>query len=315
MSGTARHDGTGKLDAIVYRAGKAQPFYVSEHEASVARGPDLRSCLTNLSKQVHEDVATGMYPPANKNILHTFITTVDAPLDLRDGHRRQPFVCRVDETANRLGRISFESQCPTNYLRESGRTIADSMTRLGDVISARYEGESITDLMRELPKRPMLTSISTGRMPKQRWVSTVIRRENGGYEAKSLESDTSARGSSPISALCRLEKSLPEADLPKAPVMQGEPVYCTLDVPLNLKENTLIHRFFVSVSRYNGHAPAFYASHVPQADLSIRAQTFDDALEAARDAIALEYREKSTGEVLETLKKPVILTAAKMSMN
>lgn len=315
MHGTASDVGTGKIDAIIYHAGKTHPFYVSEHEASFARGPDLRSCLTNLSRQIKEDTTTGMYPPANKNILHTFITTIDVPLDLRDGRRRQTFICRLDETVDRHGRPSVEAQCPTNYLRESGRSVADAMARLGDVILARYEDESITDLMRELPKRPMLTSISLREKQPGRLVSALVRRENGGYTSQSLESDDIAKGSSPLSALQNLEKSLSEADLRKAPVMQGEPVYCTLDVPLHLKENVSIRRFFVPVSRYNGNAPAFYAAHVPQADISIRAQTFDEAVEAARDAIALEFREKAAEEVAEALKKPVMLTAARVTMN
>jgi hypothetical protein len=315
MRGTASNDGTGKLDAIIYRAGKSHPFYVSEHEASFARGPDLRSCLANLSRQVMDDVTTGMYPPANKNILHTFITSINAPLDLRDGRRRQPFICRLDEIVDRHCHQSFEAQCPTNYLRESGRTVAEAMARLGEVISARYEGESVTDLMRELPKRPMLTSISPGKKAEGRLVSALICRENGCYEAQSLESEDCAKGHNPLSALRNLERSLSQADLRNAPVMQGEPVYCTLDVPLHLKENVSIRRFFVPVSRYNGHAPAFYASHVLQAGLTIRAQTFDEAVEAARDAIALEYREKSMDEVDAAIKKPVMLTAARVSPN
>ncbi|OPY26054.1 MAG: hypothetical protein A4E28_02768 [Methanocella sp. PtaU1.Bin125] len=315
MRGTASNVGTGKIDAIVYRAGKSHPFYVSEHEASFARGPDLRSCLANLSRQVQEDVTTGMYPPANRAILHTFITTAGVTLDLRDGRRKQPFICRIDEVADRYGRQSFEAQCPTNYMRESGRTVADAMARLGDIIAARYEGESVTDLMRELPKRPMLTSIYPGKAKAERLVSALIRRENGGYEAQSLESDERAKGHNPLSALQNLEKSLSEADLRHAPVMQGEPVYCTLDVPLHLKEHVSIRRFFVPVSRYNGHAPAFYASCLPQAGISIRAKTFDEAVEAARDAIALEFREKSAEEVADTLKKPIMLTAARVSVN
>jgi hypothetical protein len=314
MRGTASDDGTGKLDAIVYRAGKSHPFYVSEHEVSFARGSDLKSCLANLSRQIREDVTTGMYPPTNRAILHTFITTVDASLDLRDGRRTQPFICRLDEIMDH-GRQTFEAQCPTNYLRESGRSVADPMTRLSDVISARYDGESITDLMRELPKRPMMTSINLRKTRAGRSVSAFIRRENGSYLAQSLESGDRAKGSNPLSALQNLEKSLSQADLRKAPVMQGEPVYCTLDVTLHLKENVTIRRFFVPVSRYNGHAPAFYASHVPQAGISVQAKTFEEVIEATRDAITLEFREKLTEEVAEALKKPVILTTAHATMN
>jgi hypothetical protein len=38
-------------------------------------------------------------------------------------------------------------------------------------------------------------------------------------------------------------------------------------------------------------------------------------MDAARDAIALEFHEKSAREVGETLKKPLMLTAARVSMN
>ena len=158
MLGPARDDGAGKLDAIVYRAGTARAFYVSEHATSLARGRDFQSCLDNLSRQVREDVEAGVYPPADRDILHTFVTTVRVPLRLRDGPREQPFICRVDEIVDARGRISFESQCPTNYLLESGQSIAEATARLKDVIAARYGGEGIADLMRELPKRPMMTS-------------------------------------------------------------------------------------------------------------------------------------------------------------
>jgi hypothetical protein len=308
-------DIAGKLDAIVYRAGNRSSFYVSEHETSLARGLDIHSCLDNLSQQVREDVETGLYPPADRNILHTFVTTADVTLDLRDGQRKQPFICRVDETADSRGRVTFESQCPTNYLLESGRTIADAVAKLKEVIAARYDGERLADLLRELPKRPMMTSFALQKTKPSRWVSATVCRENGGYQAQSLESDTSAKGPDPFHALVNLESALSDVDLSKAPVMKGEPVYCTLDVPLHLRENTILRRFFVSVSRYNGSSTPFYASRVPHCGLSLRATTFDGALDAARDAIALEFHEKSADEVSQALKKPLMLTAARVQPN
>ncbi len=315
MLGPASDDGAGKLDAILYRAGTRSAFYVSEHETSLARGFDIHSCLDNLSRQVREDVETGLCPPADRTILHTFVTTANVALDLRDGHRKQPFVCRVDESVDARGRITFESQCPTNYLCESGRSIADAIVRLKDVIAARYEGERIADLMRELPKRPMMTSFTLKKTQPSRLVSATILRENGGYEALSMESPASAKGRDPFDALVNLESALSGVDLSKAPVMKGEPVYCTLDVPLHLKENTILRRFFVAVSRYNGSSIPFYASRVPHCGLSLRATTFDGALDAARDAIALEFHEKSADEVNQALKKPLMLTAARVQPN
>ena len=316
MPGTARRDGAEKLDAIVYRAGARNPFYVSEHCTSLARGHDIHACLGNLSRQVREDLAAGLYPPAEKDILRTFVTTVEVALDLRDGRRKQAFICRVDAAADAHGQITYESQCPTNYLQESGRSVADAAAKLGDVIAARYEGESITDLMRELPKRPMMTSFDLHRAePGARWVSAAVWRENGGYEARSLEAPAAAKGGDPFAALRRLEAVLSAADRSKAPIMRGEPVYCTLDIPLQLKENTTIRRFFAPISRYNGSALPFYASRVPLAGLAMRSPTFDGALDAARDAIALEFREKSLDEVTQALKKPLILTAARVSPN
>jgi hypothetical protein len=315
MLGRASDDGAGKLDAIVYRAGTRRAFYVSEHETSLARGFDFHSCLDNLSRQVREDVKTGLYPPSDRDILHTFVTTTDVTLDLREGRRKQPFVCRVDETVDARGRVTFESQCPTNYLFESGRSIADAVAKLKDVIAARYEDERIADLMRELPKRPMMTSFAMKKMQPCRWVSATISRENGSYEALSLESPASAKGPDPFAALLNLESALSDIDLSKAPVMKGEPVYCTLDVPLHLQENTILRRFFVSVSRYNGSSTPFYASRVPHCGLSLRANSFDGALDAARDAIALEYHEKSADEVNQALIKPLLLTAARVHPN
>ncbi len=312
----ASNDGAGKLDAIVYRAGSARAFYVSEHATSLARGDDFSICMNNLSRQVEEDLASGVYPSPGRDIHHTFVTSIDVSLDLRDGCRKQPFVCRVDETLDSRGRITFESQCPTNYLFESGRSIADAVTKLKDVIAVRYEGESISDLMRELPKRPMMTSFSLQKAMKPcRWVSSAIRSENGGYEALSLEVPASAKGSEPFIALRNLESALSDVDLSKAPVMKGEPVYCTLDVPLHMAAGPIIRRFFVSVSRYNGSSTPFYASHIPQCDMMLRSATFEGAVEAARNAIAMKYRKKSADEIVGAQKNSPILTAAHVQPN
>lgn len=315
MRGTASNDGTGKLDAIVFRAGTASAFYVSEHATSLARGRDIRTCLDNLAKQVRDDIENGVYPPEGREILHTFVTSVEVPLSLRDGRRRQAFVCRVDETVDSRGRVGFEAQCPTNYLCESGRSIADAAARLGDVIATRYEAESASDLLRELPKKPMLATIDMRKVPEIRQVSACITREPHWFEARSMESSDHARGSDPLAALRNLEASLSETDLSRAPIMKSEPVYCTLDVPLQLKENTVPRRFFVSVSRYNGTSLPFYSAFVPQAGLALRAKTFEGALDAARDALTLEYREKASSEVAAALKKPVMLTAARVHVN
>lgn len=315
MLGTGMHECAGKLDAIVYRAGSRKAFYVSEHATSLARGRDIFSCLDNLSRQVREDVEAGVYPPADHEILHTFITSIDVKLELRDGHRIQPFICRVDEIEDSRGRIAFESQCPTNYLLESGRSIADAAAKLKDVIAARYEGESISDLMREMPKRPMMTSFTLRKARPDHLISVIIRPENGGFEACSPETPVCARGSDPFVALRNFEIALRDVDLSQAPVMKGEPVFCTLDVPLHLKENTITHRFFATISRYNGTSAPFFAARVPQCGISLSAKTFDDALDAARDAISLEYHEKSACDVDEKLKKPLMLTAAHVTPN
>lgn len=315
MLGTARHEGAGKLDAIVYRAGARRAFYVSEHATSLARGRDLLSCIDNLSLQVREDVEAGVYPPEDREITHTFVTSVEVPLELRDSRRMQLFVCRVDETVDARGRVRFDSQCPTNYLTESGRSIADAAGKLKDVIAARYEGESVTDLMRELPKRPMMTSFSLRKARHVRQVSAVIRPSPDGFEAYTPEAPVKAKGSDPFVALRNLEAALGDIDLSQAPVLKGEPVYCTLDVPLHLKENTVTHRFFATISRYNGTSTPFFAAHVPQCGISLSGRTFDEALNAAGDAIALEYREKSAHDVSETLKKPLMLTAAYVMHN
>jgi hypothetical protein len=313
MPRTAGTGVTGRLDAIVYRAGTSAPFYVSEHESSFARGDDISSCLDNLSGQVRQDVSDGVYPPPEKHIIRTFVTTVEAPLDLRDGRRAQPFICRVDEVAGHRGRRSFEAQCPTNYLRESGRTMHDAMKGLAEVISARYEGESVTDLMRELPKRPIMTSFILSGRPDGRWAQAAVQRKDGRYEAFALAAPVSVQGRSPLEALERLESRLAGRGLEKAVSSRGEPAFCTMDVPLHLRENISIRRFFVAVSRYRGRGSPFYAACAPQAGISVRAPTFDGALDGARDAIALEFREKSGGDMKRMLREMPMLTAAKIA--
>lgn len=312
MLRTAGTDGTGRLDAIVYRAGGSDSFYVSEHECSFARGGDLYTCLDNLSNQVLHDVADGVYPLTKKQIVRTFVTTVEVPLDLRDGTRNHPFICRIDEIVDYRGRRLFESQCPTNYLRDCGSTMHESIKCLVDVISVRYAGESIADLMRELPKRPIMTTFNLSGKPGVHWANAAIIRKDGRYEAFALAAPVSVQGKTPPEAIERLEQRLANRGLNKAVAMSGEPVYCTLDVPLQLKENTSLRRFFVSVSLFNGRKSPFYTAYAPQAGISIRSPDFNGALDAVSIALAQEFREKSAEDVKRALKEMPILTAARI---
>ena len=312
MLRAAGRGGAGRLDAILYRACGPGRFYVSEHESSFARGPDFPSCLDNLSRQVLHDVADGVYQLPRRQILRTFVAVIEAGLPLRDGQRRQPFACRVDLLADQKGRRSFDAQCPTNYLREGGATLHEALRGLADVIAARYEGESITDLMRELPKQPLMTSFSLGPAPGPQWASAAIVRRDGRYEACALGAPVSAPGKGPVESLERLERRLAGRGFGAPIATSREPVYAALDVPLQLKERPLVHRFFIAIAPHDGRTP-HYAAYAPQAGIALRAKTLDDALDGMGEKLARAFRGKRYNDARLSLRETPILTAAKIA--
>lgn len=317
MSGMARVDLTGRIDAIVYRSRGPDAFYVSEYASSVARGSQFDASLRNLAREVRKDVGLGMYSLPRFERLHAFVTLLKVTVHLRNGYRSQWFPCRIDEIVDYRGRRSFEALCPTNYLHESGKTIREAMNRLSDVIEARYEGEGLHDLMREMPKCPIMASVDVSSDNLCRRGTAIVSRIQGGYEASIIGSAVTVQGKDPYIALCKAEQrfqiSLAEAGLSDHSRPAVEPVFCMVDVPLPLLEGTSIHRFLVTISSPSDDPSSCFIARAPQAgDLSCTASGFDEALRGISDAIALEFREKSQKEVLELLQKQVFLATVKL---
>lgn len=311
MSGIATEDLTGRIDAIIYRSRGPDAFYVSEHACSVARGRQLETSLRNLTREIRKDVGLGLYYLPRHKRLRTFVTLTRVIVHLKDGYTPQWFPCRIDEIETYRGRRSFEAACPTNYLHEAGKTIREAMARLGDVIEARYEGEGLHDLMREMPKCPILATIDVSPDHPARWGTAVITPVDGGYNASITGSPVLAHGRDPYQALCKAEQKLAEPGMAIDSSYTGEPVFCVADVPLPLLDGTSIHRFLVTISRCEKDGATFFVAHAPQAgDIFIQAQSFDDALGGISDAIALEFREKRLKEVRDLLKTPPFLATA-----
>ncbi|WP_424357466.1 hypothetical protein [Methanocella sp. MCL-LM] len=245
--------------------------------------------------------------------LHSFVTLARVTVHLKTGYKSQWFPCRVDEVEDYRGRRSFEASCPTNYLHDSGKTIKDAITRLCDIIETRYKGEGLHDLMREMPKCPILATIDVSPDQQSRWGTAVISPAEGGYEASIVGSAIRAHGKDPYLALCNAEQKLAEAGLPANCSVSGEPVFCVVDVPLALLDGTHINRFLVTISSHENADSSFYVARAPQAgDIFVQSRSFDDAIGGISDAIALEYREKELKEVTEMLKVPPFLATVRL---
>ncbi|WP_148266644.1 hypothetical protein [Methanocella arvoryzae] len=285
---------------------------MSEHACSAARGRQINTSLRNLAREVRKDVGLGLYALPRYRRLHTFVTLARVTVHLKDGYRSQWFPCRVDEVEDYRGRRSFEASCPTNYLHESGKTIKEAMNRLGDVIEARYKGEGLHDLMREIPKCPILATIDVSPDQQSRWGTAVITPGQGSYTASIPGSQVEASSRDPYQALLNAEQKLAGQGTTIAP-LSDEPVFCVADVPLALFDGTHLHRFLISISFHENDGSSFYVARAPQAgDLSIQSQSFDDALAGIRDAIALECREKTLAEITEMLKVPPFLATVRL---
>lgn len=317
MSGMARSEIlTGRLDAIVYRSRGPGSFYVSEYASSVARGSEIGSSLHNLAAQVRNDVSLGIYSLPGLRHLRTFVTMTCVPLELREGRRAHWFLCRVDEIEDLRGRRYFEATCPTNYLHEAGKSFREAVARLRDVLQARYGGEGLHDLMREMPKCPIVTTLEFTGKAKPGRRAGVITRSEAGYTARFPGSEEAARGRDPSEALLRLEESQKTPRSVRDVTLSGEPFFCALDVPLPLLDGTQVHRFLVTVSPHAQNGSSFFVAHSPQAGgISVKSPDFDEALRSLGDAIALEFRERSRKEVQGQLKKPVILATAVLPEN
>ncbi len=260
-----------RLDAIVYRTGGNQPCYVSEHDCSMARDKDFNRSLFKLRSQVRSDLASGFYPPDRFEYLRTFVTCVDTVLPLRDGPWKQSFLGCSYESLDQKGRTGFVSMCPTNYLSNVGSALMDSFTALGEVIESRYVDEGMTDLIRELPKAPLVTTFNPGENESRPTeVSAVITRSNGSFEAFSPELSFKSKASDPYKALEGLERTL--SDQPseaRGHLLRADPIFGPVDVQLSLNGSSFIKRFLISVSPCK-NGTKYYRAYVPQADVSTK---------------------------------------------
>ncbi len=316
MSGMASVDLTGRVDAITYQSRGHETFYVSEYASSAVRGRQLDTSLRNLVRQIRKDVGFGLYSLPRFKLTRTFVTLNSVTLQLRDGVRSQWFPCRIDEVEDSLGRHRFEASCPTNYLRESGKTIQEALDRLSEVIKSRYAGEGIHDLMREMPKCPIMTTVDISVDQRIRWGTAVITRSDRGYQAVILGPSFTAQGNTPDLALKHAEEGVASLSFPDDSTSQGEPAFCTVDVSLPLHEGTSVHRFLVTISSNTVNGSSFFYANAPQAgDITVKSQTFDEALAGIRDAIALEFREKEQAEVQELLKMQFFLATARLPVS
>lgn len=312
---------TFRLGATVNRFNSISPFYVSEHGLYHARDADFYKSLHKLSDQIRIDLHNGLYIPDRLHYVQSFVTSIDAYLKLRDGPRHHTFLCRIDEVVDYRGRRSFRSVCPTNYMSEEGETITEAISALGEVIEARYRDESITDLMREMPRKPLITSFSIslgGPVAKrQPEVSAIIKPLDGLYRAEVLDMPLYATATDPYLALQRLEGQLSELYCREKQVINifsDEPVYGFIDVQLFLKDGLVVKRFYVSIASHPDadNAPLLRA-YAPQAGVCSQSPTIDGALDSIRHAISLHFHEASLNTVNDALKPKLILTTAHIS--
>lgn len=302
-----------RLDAIVYRVGGVHPCYVSEHDCSIARDIDFYRSLSRLKSQVRSDISSGFYSLSPLRYARSFVTYVDTVLPLRDGSFKQSFLGCAYEAFDGRGRREFISTCPTNYLSSEAYALLDSFKALGEVIEARYMDERVSDLIRELPRAPLLTTfgLKGERIPGE--VGAVIERRNGSFEASSPGLPYRAKASDPYDALLALERSLSEDPSPaRGHILRSDPIFGSVDVQLSLKESFFIKRFLISIAPCK-NGTRYYRAYGPQAGVTTKSATVEGALQNIKDAIALKYHETPAKDVERDLKARPILTTARLN--
>jgi hypothetical protein len=249
----------------------------------------------------------------NFDYVRPFATLVDTILPLRDGSLKQSFLGCAYEAFDGRGRREFVSMCPTNYLSNEADTLLDSLRTLGEVIEARYLDECVNDLIRELPRAPLVTTFDLdGDNGRPSEISAVIERTKGSFRAYSPGLSLSAQADDPYSALYRLERILAADPAPaRGHLLRSEPIFGPVDVPLTLKNSFSIKRFLISLSPCK-NGTRYYRAHAPQADISARSTTIEGALQNITDAISLKFREAPFEEVEQALKARPILTTARI---
>jgi len=182
-----------RLDAIVYRVGGSNPCYVSEHDCSRAKGRDFYGSLTRLRSQVRADLSSGYYSTGDLDYTRPFVTCVDTVLPLRDGSLKQSFLGCAYEALDGRGRRQFVSMCPTNYSSVESDTLLTSLRALGEIIETRYLDECVNDLVRELPRAPLITTFDLNGRRHAPEISALIERTNGAFRAFSPELSLTGR--------------------------------------------------------------------------------------------------------------------------
>jgi hypothetical protein len=303
-----------RLDAIVYRIGGNNPCYVSEHGCSLARDKDFYNSLSKLRSVVREDLDAGIYPPGKYSYIRPFVTCVDTVLPLRDGERPQTFFSCSYETEDYRGRKGFVSSCPTNYLSNSGNALIDSFQALGEVIESRYAGESLNDLVRELPKTPFVTTFDLyDDAPAPREVSAMIQRDNSSFVAFSPGIELTCVADDPYKALERLERDLFEnPSLARGHVLNADPIFGPMDVQLSLRETFSVKRFLVSVAPCK-NGTRYYRAYAPQAGVTAKSMTIEGAVDSIKDAISLRFNGSPLADVDNSLVTRPIMTTARLS--
>lgn len=277
----------------------------------MARDQDFNRSLFKLRSQVRSDLSSGCYPPDRFEYLRTFVTCVDTVLPLRDGRWKQSFLGCSYESMDQKGRAGFVSMCPTNYLSNIGSALMDSFKALGEVIESRYVDEGMTDLIRELPKAPLVTTFNLGESESRPGeVSAVISRYNGSFEAFSPGLSFKSRSSDPYKALEGLERTL--SDRPSEAsghLLRADPIFGPVDVQLSLDGSSFIKRFLISVCK-NG--TEYYRAYAPQAGVATKSLTVESTLETIKEAIVSRFRDASLEDVEQALKARPILTTARI---
>ncbi len=194
-----------RLDAIVYRTGGASPEYISEHASLCARDADFHRSLSKLTSIVKADIDSGLYIPHSFEYTRPFVTCIHTALELRGGMHKQTFLSCAYEAFGHRGHREFFAMCPTNYLSNSGGSLTESYSALGEVIQARYRDETVTDLMRELPKTPLVTTFALEHMERPETVGATIKYDGKDFWAYAQGTSLSAKGSDPYGALQNLE--------------------------------------------------------------------------------------------------------------
>ncbi len=304
-----------RLDAIVYRTGGASPEYVSEHASSCARDADFHRSLSKLTSIVKADIDTGLYIPHSFEYIRPFVTCIHTVLDLRGGMRNQTFLSCAYEAFGHKGHREFFAMCPTNYLSNTSGSLTESYSALGEVIQARYRDETVTDLMRELLKTPLMTTFALEHIERQETVGATILHDGKDFWAYVQGTSLSAKGPDPYGALESLECSLSNSNIDlHEHVLCDEPVFGSADVRLCLQESTSIKRFLISVSPCR-NGSEFYRAYAPQAGVTTKSSSIDGALQNIKDAIALQFHEHTVSDVEKALSVKPIMTTARICHN